>query len=270
MTPAVLCDLDGVIWLARRPIAGSVEAVARLRQAGSRVMFVTNNSYATEEQQLSALAGIGIEATGDLITSAQACGAEIEAGTRVLLAGGPGLEEALLRRGAHIVDTDEADRDPQSVQVVVVGFHRHFDYEGLRRAASAVRAGAMLVASNDDPTYPTADGEIPGGGSILAAIETASGRRATVAGKPHPPMAAAVRRALVGVDLGDVVMVGDRPSTDGGMARALGCRFALVRSGVTRPGWTALSHPEHFSDCPIHLDQFDLRAVADQLIDTST
>jgi ribonucleotide monophosphatase NagD (HAD superfamily) len=29
--------------------------------------------------------------------------------------------------------------------------------------------------------------------------------------------------------------VGDRPSTDGRVARALGYRFALVLSGVTRP-----------------------------------
>ena len=42
----VLCDLDGVVWLSHHPIPGSVEAIARLRAAGHRVLFVTNNSTA--------------------------------------------------------------------------------------------------------------------------------------------------------------------------------------------------------------------------------
>jgi len=42
MTFPVLCDLDGVVWLAHRPIPGSVEAIARLRTGGHRVLFVTN------------------------------------------------------------------------------------------------------------------------------------------------------------------------------------------------------------------------------------
>ena len=79
---------------------------------------------------------------------------------------------------------------------MVVGFHRDFDYERLRVASTAVRAGARLLASNDDATYPTADGPIPGGGSILAAVERASGVAATVAGKPHRPMADLIRARL--------------------------------------------------------------------------
>ena len=87
-------------------------------------------------------------------------------------------------------------RDDGPVDAVVVGFHREFDYDGLARASSKVRAGARLVGTNDDATYPTADGPIPGGGSILAAIAFASGVEPVVAGKPYAPMAALV------VDLG--------------------------------------------------------------------
>lgn len=269
MTAAVLCDLDGVIWLAHRPIEGSVQAVARLRESGRRVLFVTNNSSATEDEHLQALARIGIRADGDLVSSAQACGTLIPPGARVLVAGGPGLEEAVIRKGAVVLDPNLVDRDPGLVQVVVVGFHRHFDFEGLRRASQAVRAGAIFLASNDDATYPTPDGEIPGGGSILAAIETASGRRAEIAGKPYRAMASTVKNALGGIGLDDVIMVGDRPSTDGRMAEVLGCRFALVRSGVTRPEWTRQSHPDFFAQCPVHLDRADLAAVADDLIGAS-
>ena len=70
----VLCDLDGVVWLSHQPIAGSVEAIARLRAAGHRVLFVTNNSSARVEVQEAALESIGIPAAGDVLTSAQAAG----------------------------------------------------------------------------------------------------------------------------------------------------------------------------------------------------
>lgn len=231
--PPVLCDLDGVVWLAHRPIDGAADAVAALRAAGHRVVFVTNNSSATVAEQEAALNAVGISAEGDVITSAAAGGSLVGRGETVLVCGGAGVVEAVVRAGAIAVD---ARHDSSSaVDAVVVGFHRWFDYEVMRRAATAVRAGARLIGTNDDPTYPTPEGPIPGGGSILAAVATAAGVAPIVAGKPHAPMAEHVR-ALLGVDLSDAVMVGDRPSTDGRFAATLGCRFALVRTGVTAPG----------------------------------
>jgi ribonucleotide monophosphatase NagD (HAD superfamily) len=66
----------------------------------------------------------------------------------------------------------------------------------------------------------------------MAAVAYATGVEAVVAGKPHQPMADLVRS--VGGTEGTVV--GDRPSTDGALARQLGYRFALVLTGVTREG----------------------------------
>ncbi len=231
---AVLCDLDGVVWLAHQPIDGSPDAIAALRGAGVRVLFVTNNSAATIADQEAALAAIGIPADGDVVTSAMAGADLIEPGQRVLVAGGPGVMEAVEARGAIPVRND-AEPDG-TIDAVVVGFHRDFDYERLRRAATAVRRGAALIATNDDATYPTPDGPIPGGGSLLAAVVTASGAEPVIAGKPHPPMAKTVLARLGHPDPATVLMVGDRWSTDGLFARALGCPFAMVRSGVTPPG----------------------------------
>jgi len=222
-----ILDLDGVVWLAEQPIVGAAGAVARLREAGERVVFVTNNSSVCLADQEAKLAEHGIPAAGDVITSATVAAALVEPGERVLCAGGPGLAEALALRGAEVVVNDGTDVEP--VAAVVVGFHRDFDYERLRVAAGAVRAGARLLASNDDATYPTPDGPIPGGGSILAAIERGSGQRAVVAGKPYRPMA----DFLLGLLGSTGTVVGDRPDTDGGLARAMGWRFALVLSGVT-------------------------------------
>jgi 4-nitrophenyl phosphatase len=257
VTPAaVLCDLDGVVWLAHRPIPGSPEAVAALRAAGVRVLFVTNNSAARIEDQEHALGTIGIPANGDVVTSAMAGADLVAAGERVLVAGGAGVHEALLARGAVPVSNDaEADGD---FDAVVVGFHRDFDYEKLRRAVTAVLGGARLIGTNDDPTYPTPAGPIPGGGSLLAAVATAAGVTPIIAGKPHAPMAATVLAELDHPEPSTLVMVGDRWSTDGRFAVALGCPFALVRSGVTAPG-EAL-------EAPVDYDRSDLAAVATALL----
>lgn len=225
----ILCDLDGVIWLAHQPIAGSVDAVERLRRSGHRVLFVTNNSASIVSDQEAALQQIGIEAVGDVLTSAMAAAALVQPGERVLVCGGPGIVEALRLRGAIPVEDGDAD-------AVMVGFHRSFDYERMRIASQAVQRGARLVGTNDDATYPTPDGPIPGGGAILASIATAAGVRPVVAGKPHEPMAELVRRVLGVANSHSAVMVGDRPETDGLFAKTLGCRFALVWSGVTPEG----------------------------------
>ena len=222
---AWLLDLDGVVWLAGVPIPGSVEAIAALRARGERVVFVTNNSSSPIAEQEERLERIGVPARGDVLTSAVAAARLLEPGERALVAGGPGVVEALEARGVVVVRDGDAD-------AVVVGFHLDFDYERLRAAGVAVLRGARLIGTNDDATYPTPKGEIPGGGAILAAVAYAGGVEPVVAGKPFEPMAAAVR-ALVGD--GPHVMVGDRPSTDGRFARTLGCEFGLVLSGVTKP-----------------------------------
>ncbi len=232
----VLCDLDGVVWLAHRPIPGSVEAIARLRSTGCRVLFVTNNSAPTVADHEAALAEIGIAATGDVLSSPMAAALLVEPGSTVLIAGGAGVAEAVQRRGAIAVVNDGNPLDGP-VDAVMVGLHRDFDYARLAVAAGAVRDGARLIATNDDSTYPTPAGLLPGGGAIVAAIATASGTDAVVAGKPHGPMADLVAATFAAdgepFDAAATLMVGDRLDTDGAFAARIGCRFALVRTGVT-------------------------------------
>jgi 4-nitrophenyl phosphatase len=218
-------DLDGVVWLSETPIPGAAEAVRRLQAADEVVVFVTNNSFATEAEYEAKLARTGIDGRGAVVSSAMAAASLFEPGEQALVCAGPGVVEAIEKRGATIIEGGQPD-------VVVVGFHRDFDYEGMRVAADAVRGGARLIATNDDATYPTPEGLIPGAGAILAGIERASGVRAVVAGKPYPPMADIVRTRL-GASPG--IVVGDRPDTDGALAAELGYRFALVLTGVTSP-----------------------------------
>lgn len=226
-------DLDGVVWLAGRPLPGAPEAVARLRAAGHRVAFITNNSSPRVGDHVAALERIGIPAdAGEVLTSAQAAATRVAPGERVLAVGGPGVVEALAERGCVLVEEGPAD-------AVVVGLRQDFDYAMLARASAAVRAGARLVGTNDAPTYPTPQGQVPGAGSIVAAVAYASGVPALMSGKPHEPMAELAARRLGVVD----VMVGDRATTDGLMARRFGARFALVLTGVTDPAAAAALDP---------------------------
>ena len=232
----ILCDLDGVVWLMHQPIAGSVNAIQVLKNAGHRVLFVTNNSYSVISDQENALAKIGIDAYNDVVTSSQAAGALLRKGERVLLGGGPGAVEAVKNAGAVLVGRSDDQTDSevdQEVDTVMVGFHPSFDYRGLTRLSQAVRNGARLIATNDDATYPTPRGLIPGGGSILASVVAASGVEPIIAGKPHQPMADLVRQVLGVTDLSDAWMVGDRPSTDGLFAQTVGCKFAQVLTGIS-------------------------------------
>ncbi len=222
---AWVIDLDGAVWLSGEVIPGSPEAVRRLRQAGQKVVFVTNNSSAYVRDQEAKLAAIGIEAEGDVMTSALAAASVLEPGTSAVVCGGAGVREALEQRGVRALTEGPAD-------AVVVGFHHEFDYERLRVAHHAVHHGARLVGTNDDPTLPGPDGPLPGTGALLAAVATAAGIEPEVAGKPYTPMVDLVRAA---VGEGDHVVVGDRPSTDGRLARNLGARFCLVFSGTTSP-----------------------------------
>jgi 4-nitrophenyl phosphatase len=220
-------DLDGVVWLADDAIPGAARAVNQLQERGDTVVFVTNNSSMTEADVEAKLSRHRIAGLGAVVSSAMAAAELVEKGERVLVCGGPGVVEALEGRGAVAVSND--DELDGSVDAVMVGFHRNFDYERMRRAADAVHKGARLIATNDDATYPTPIGPIPGAGSILAGIQRASGVSAVVAGKPYVPMADLLRRRLG--ESGTVV--GDRPDTDGRLARVIGYRFALVLTGVT-------------------------------------
>lgn len=219
-------DLDGVIWRGDVPIPGSAGAVAALQQQAP-VVFVTNSSVLPVADVEAKLGRHGIEAGGAVRTSAQAAATLVAAGERVLVCGGAGLVEAVRSVGAVAAVNDGTDPGP--VDAVLCGYWRAVDYDRIRWAATAVERGARLLASNDDATYPGADGLLPGGGATLAAVERATGQAATVAGKPNRPMADWLR-----AELGpDGTMVGDRLDTDGLFARALGWRFGLVLSGVT-------------------------------------
>ncbi|WP_419929266.1 HAD-IIA family hydrolase [Candidatus Poriferisocius sp.] len=242
-----MLDLDGVIWVGGTAIPGAAEAVERLRQADANLVFVTNMSALTVADQEAKLAACGIDATGLVVTSATAAGQLISPGERVLVVGGPGIDEAVELAGAKVCSSGPAD-------AVVVGIDRGFNYDTLGRAMRAVRGGARLIGTNHDPSYPTEHGLEPGGGSLLAAVATAAEAVPIMAGKPNQPIVDCVRSRIGNTG----VVVGDRPDSDGRFAQALEYEFALVLSGVTGADDLPVS-PEPQYCAP------DLAALVDQM-----
>lgn len=238
VTPApdgILCDLDGVVYLGDHPVPGAGEALGAIREAGVSVAFVTNNSSRPPEAVAERIATLtGFPASPDMVlTSAMAAGLVLRGTTDpAFVLGGEGIRRALAEVG--IASTDRGDE----AGAVVVGLDRELSYDRLRDAVVAVRRGARFVATNHDPTYPTASGLWPGAGSIVAAVERAAETEPEIAGKPFAPMRSLIRERI-GSDR--IWVIGDRIDTDLAMAAEEGWTGVLVLSGVT------VSAPSHDS-----------------------
>lgn len=228
----LLLDLDGVVWRGDEPIDGVAETIAELRGLGKRVVFVTNNSSRVPRDVAAKLIRHNVPTpVGDIVTSGHAVLLELrrlglEPGDRVHVCAADGL--ARLIGAERFAPT----RESEDVRAVVVGWDPHATFVDVRRAADLVRDGVPFVASNDDATFPSAEGLLPGAGALLAAIETAAGRKARVVGKPGPDL---FRLALgrAGATRDRALYCGDRPETDVVGAREAGLHCALLLSGVT-------------------------------------
>jgi len=227
---AILLDLDGVLYRWPEPIEGAADAVHALRDAGKRIAFVTNNSSRTPAQVAERLGTVGVDAKPEEVVSSALATATLlaERGVRwAFVVGEEGLLEALADVGIRIVNASAPE-----VDVVVVGFDRGADYAKLKDASVLVQRGVALVASNADASFPAPGGESwPGAGALLAVIETTTGTRGEVVGKPEPPL---FERALASAGGGRPLVVGDRLDTDIAGASRLGWDSALVLTGDAR------------------------------------
>ena len=244
----LLVDLDGVVWIGRDPVPGSPEALRALLEAGKRIVFVTNNPGRPPAAYAERLGELGVEVGEDQIVTAGMVAARLagEAALTAAATGGAGtafvigaeaLREMVAASGARLVEGEEA----WEADVVVVSGHRGFDYGELLAAKRALDRGAALFATSHDPTMPYPGGELPGTGAVLAAVETATGRRAEIAGKPERHLFEMAREALGGVER--VAMVGDRISSDVAGGRAAGLETVLVFSGTTSREEAAAADP---------------------------
>ncbi len=224
-------DLDGTLYRGETVLPGAREVVTALRAQGHHVTFATNNSTRTrsEYDALLGVMGFAVEEDG-LATSAYSTALYLaalpEPPRSVFVLGSPALEEEIAACLPGVRFDGAAPID-----AVVVGLDRALTYDRLASAQHAVLRGAHFVASNRDLVYPAADRLYPGSGSIVAALEAATGVTATTIGKPAPYMYSQIMSAA-GATPATTVMVGDNLRTDIAAAAVLGLYSVLVLTGV--------------------------------------
>lgn len=224
----VLLDLAGVIYDGDRPIEGAVEAVARLRDAGFGLRFLTNTTRMPRRELLRRLHSMGLPiAEAELFTPAQAARDWLTARK---------LTPHLLVHPALLEDF--AGLPPGEVEAVVVGdAAQGFSYDALNAAFRKLIEGAAFVALARNRSFKDDDGGLSlDTGAFVVALEYASRSEAVLLGKPAPDFFCGALASL-GSDGKDTVMVGDDAEADvaGALAAGLGAAL-LVRTGKYRPG----------------------------------
>jgi HAD superfamily hydrolase (TIGR01450 family) len=245
----LLIDLDGVVWVGSDPVPGAAETLRRLLEDGKPVVFVTNNPGRPPATYAERLHDMGVPAGREQIVTAGMVTATLAAeragdGAGAFVIGAAAFRDAAVAAGLEPLDGEAARR----AAVVLASGHRGFDYDELLTATLALQAGAALFATSRDPTLPMPGGAWPGTGAVLAAIETASGARAEIGGKPERHLFDLARERLGKVER--VAMVGDRIASDVEGGRRAGLATILVLSGAStrEDAERAEQSPDHVLD----------------------
>ncbi|SRR6266852_2888817 len=231
---ACLLDLDGVIYRGDQLLPGARDFVHWLDVTGRQVLFVSNNSLATPIEVAEKLAHLGVPSPeGRVITAGHAAARVLASrfpGGRIYVLGTPAIERMVEEVGLHPVWRERPDGDIP--EAVLVGIDRTLTYDRLSRAVHALLSGAAFFAINRDPLIPAQHGFVPGAGSLVAALESATGRQAENIGKPAPDILLQAMRQL-SVTPDQTLMVGDGLDPDVVAGRAAGVTTALVLTGLT-------------------------------------
>ncbi len=252
----LVLDLDGVVYVGEEAVSGAAEALNAAQAGGTHLAFITNNAARTPETVGGHLRSLGVEARDeDVVTSAQAAAHlladDLEAGSRVFVIGGRGLEEALRERGLEPVATPQ-----DGVAAVAQGYGPDLPWRQVVDGAIYVREGLPWVATNTDTTIPTARGLGPGNGTLVRLVAEYASREPRVAGKPETPL---LEETMERVGGRRPLMVGDRLDTDIEGARRMGWDSLLVLTGVTGLAELVAATPDRR---PTYLAG-DLSALAD-------
>lgn len=223
----VLLDIDGVVCVGPRALAGSLDAIAHIRELGVPLKFVTNTTRRPRRVIVEDLMRLGLEvATEDIFTPASiARNLLAQKNIAPLLIVHPDLRE------------DFAGLPAGSVEAVVIGDAGDcFSYDNLNKSYRKLIHGAEFFALAKNRNFLDRDGELSlDAGPFVAALEYGSGKTATVLGKPSPAFFKLAVESM-GRPKEHVVMIGDDAEADVGGAMAAGLQAILVRTGKYRPG----------------------------------
>ena len=226
-------DMDGVLYRGNHQLPGVVDLINALVIRDIPYMLATNNSMSTPEMYVEKLGKMGIDTEpASILTSATATRLHLietrKPGDKVYVIGMPALSDQLFIDVEYV----KAEDDDTDIAAVVIGLDLEFTYTKLKRGNAAIRNGAEFVATNTDATLPTEEGLVPGAGSVVTALRTASGVDPVVIGKPEPTTILMSAKSM-GLDPSDCVMIGDRLDTDILAGSHAGTLTSLVLTGVS-------------------------------------
>lgn len=209
MYKGYLIDLDGTMYNGTAVIDGAVDFIDRLNKECIPYVFLTNNATKTQVEAAQKLLDMGFDIHPEtLYTSSMATAAylkETAPGATVFVIGTDSLKETLEAAGLVLA---EADAD-----YVVMGLDPEINYEKLSKATLMINAGARFIATNPDKKFPTEKGFVPGNGSLVSVVATATDVQPVFIGKPEGIILESAVAAL-GLPKEDVLMVGDNYDTD--------------------------------------------------------
>lgn len=229
MIKNVISDMDGVIYRGKSIIPGAQDFIKRLHAADMPFLFLTNNSEQTPRDLLRKLCSMGIDGISEenFLTSAMATATFLKsqkANPSAFVIGGSGLTNELYKIGFSLTETNP--------DYVIVGKTAGFNFELLKKAVNLIRNGAKFIGTNPDVIDPVESGIEPACGTLLSAIETASGKKPYIVGKPNPIMMLIAKQKLQ-AHARETLMIGDRMDTDILCGMEAGMKTCLVLSGVS-------------------------------------
>ena len=224
-----LIDLDGTIYLGSQIIPAGKRFVEKLQTLSLPFLFVTNNTTKSPQVVANRLAHeFDIHVPESTIYTASLATIDFMKsdgkGNKVFVIGESGLVDLILAAG-FICDEEAPD-------YVVVGLDTAINYEKLSTAILAIRNGSVFIGTNPDKNIPTEKGLLPGAGSFISLIQTATQVEPVIIGKPN---AIIMEEAINRLDLNkkEVLMVGDNYETDIQAGLLNGIDTLLVLSGFT-------------------------------------
>ncbi len=229
---ALILDMDGVLWHDTEPLGDLPGIFEQIKVHGYRFQFVTNNATKTINEYVEKLSGFGIQTSKDqILSAAEATGHFLQgkypSQTNIYVVGQPSLKKTLSSFDMNIVDENE-----QKVEIVVASLDYDLNYKKLKHASLLIQDGCFFVGTNPDRTLPTPEGFIPGSGTVIEALEIASGTKAKIIGKPEP-LLYQLALSRLGTNPENTLAVGDRLETDIAGAQAAGIHTALVLTGAS-------------------------------------
>ena len=251
-------DMDGVIYRGNEPIEYAIKTIDKLNNLNKQIAFFTNNSTLTKSDYVIKLSKMGINCKKEQIftsstISAKSISEKFDSKTTAFVVGEKGIIKALEENNIQVLNREYKSEEIMTNQditcsLVIAGLDRKLTYNKLAAATQLISRGAVFYATNDDSTLPDKVGFLPGAGTIINAISTASGiRPLETFGKPSPVGISLILKQT-GISPSKAIMIGDRPETDILCAKNAGINSALVLTGVISENNISNISPQNMPD----------------------